>query len=172
MSGRQIQVVPYDPQWVVTFAQEQQRLLACIGSNALRIDHIGSTSVPGLIAKPVIDMLVEVTDLDALDQSTPALQALGYEARGEYGIPGRRYFCKGGAQRTHHLHAYARGDNHLLRHRRFRDYLIAHPKVMAEYAQVKHAAVLQSNGRSSLYQALKEDFIARHEALSLAWHGS
>ncbi|ELQ6263115.1 GrpB family protein [Cronobacter malonaticus] len=168
MAGRQIMLEPYNPAWTAQFAEEEKRVREALGDVALAVHHIGSTSVPGLAAKPVIDMLVEVLSLDALDACNAAMQALGYTPRGEYGIPGRRYFIKGEAVRTHHIHAFVAASDHVTRHLAFRDYLRRHDDVMQEYAQIKFAAARDSSFQSDIYSELKNDFIARVEQQALA----
>lgn len=98
------------------------------------IHHIGSTSVPGLMAKPVIDILVEVGTINVVDSYNEAMKKqIGYLPKGENGIPNRRYFSKGGDNRTHQVHVYQQGDEKIASHLMFRDYLITHPKVASEY---------------------------------------
>lgn len=96
MTSNRVDVVPYDPSWPKRFQEESDRIREAIGHVGIRpgfvIEHIGSTSVPDLAAKPVLDLLAVTPTLDDLERATPALQRLGYEARGEYGIAGRRYF--------------------------------------------------------------------------------
>jgi GrpB-like predicted nucleotidyltransferase (UPF0157 family) len=99
---RTIEVVAYDPSWPGVFEIEREVLSRVLGELAVEIHHIGSTAVPGLVAKPIIDILVEVHDMAALDRLNPAMEAIGYDCMGEYGIPGRRYYRKGGDHRTHH----------------------------------------------------------------------
>ncbi|XDK22198.1 Hypothetical protein ABZS17I87_02528 [Kosakonia cowanii] len=89
-------MVPYDEKWPELFNAESFLIKRLLGEVAKDIHHIGSTSVPGLSAKPVIDVLVEVSDINELDQCTPAMVNAGYVARGENGIAGRRYFIKEG----------------------------------------------------------------------------
>ena len=101
-----VRVADYDPKWPEMFEAEAALVREIIGDNLITIFHIGSTAVPGLKAKPVIDMLPVVRDVEALDGLTREFAAAGYEAMGEFGLPGRRYFRKGGANRTHQLHAY------------------------------------------------------------------
>jgi GrpB-like predicted nucleotidyltransferase (UPF0157 family) len=106
--------------------------------------------VHGIVAKPIIDVLVEVESLRRLDQETPALEAIGYEAKGEYGIPRRRYFRKDDARgvRTHQLHAFEKQSGHIARHLAFRDYMIAHPDEAQTYATLKqrwHTSTLKTS---------------------------
>ncbi|EKK7719858.1 GrpB family protein [Cronobacter sakazakii] len=168
MAGRQIMLEPYNPAWPAQFAEEEKRVREVLGDVALAVHHIGSTSVPGLAAKPVIDMLIEVSGLSALDGCNAVMQALGYTPRGEHGIPGRRYFIKGHAVRTHHIHAFVAGNHHVTRHLAFRDYLRRHDDVMQEYAQIKLTAARDSGFQSDVYSELKNEFIARVEQQALA----
>ena len=107
----------------------------------MAIHHIGSTAIPGIYAKPVIDMLAVVSDIAAVDSYAAAMEALGYEAMGEFGIPGRRYFRRDDANgvRTHQVHAFASGSRDVERHLAFRDFMRAHPDLAREYGELKRA---------------------------------
>ena len=94
LDKRAIEIVPFSPLWAGMFVHEQNALANILGPDA-HIHHIGSTAVWGLAAKPIIDILVEVPCVERLDSQTTAFRELGYEPRGENGIPGRRYFVKG-----------------------------------------------------------------------------
>lgn len=163
-----VQIVPYNPRWPALFEHEAALLRQTLDEVAVGIHHIGSTSVPGLVAKPIIDILLEVTQLDALDALTPAMQAIGYEARGEFGLPGRRYFPKGGIDRTHQVHAYATGNASLARHLAFRDYLRAHPDTAQEYGELKQVVARACEGDLERYCEGKDACVKRIEALALA----
>jgi GrpB-like predicted nucleotidyltransferase (UPF0157 family) len=157
-------VVPHDPRWAARYAETAARLAAALAPVPITLHHIGSTAVPGIMAKPIIDMLGEVASLDALDAASPRLVAIGFEAMGEYGIPGRRYFrLNEGGVRSHHLHFFATGAPPIARHLAFRDYLIAHPDVAAAYSALK--AGLPAAG----YQEAKDPFITTTLADALAW---
>lgn len=93
---RTVVIVPYDDKWPEMFEIESLLIKTLLGAVAVSVHHIGSTSVPGLSAKPIIDILVEVTDINELDAYNLAMVSAGYIPRGENGIPGRRYFIKGG----------------------------------------------------------------------------
>ncbi|MFJ5318931.1 GrpB family protein [Pectobacterium versatile] len=164
MGKRTIAVVDYDPHWVTNYATEASAIAQALGDVAVRIHHIGSTAVPGLPAKPVIDMLLEVVSLSDLDRLDHVMVDLGYRPRGENGLAGRRYYTKGGDARTHHLHAFVVGDEPIQRHLAFRDYLRVNPDVCAEYAAIKRAAALACDNDAVVYSQLKNDFIATHEA--------
>ncbi len=92
---RSIVVVAYSPEWPNRFAAEAQRLRDILAPTLIDIQHIGSTSVPGLASKPIIDMLAVVRELRQLDDQNDAMMALGYEPMDEFGIAGRRFFAKG-----------------------------------------------------------------------------
>ncbi|MEH0835386.1 GrpB family protein [Pectobacterium cacticida] len=164
---RQLTIVPYDEQWPGLFEAESVLLQITLGQVISRIHHVGSTAVPGLAAKPVIDILLEVIDLNALDELNAAMEYAGYIARGENGIPNRRYFTKGGDQRTHHVHAFVVGDTQIVTHLAFRDYLIKNKKVAEQYAEIKCSAAQESENDTHRYSDLKTDFIKHHLQLAL-----
>lgn len=133
-------IVSHDPRWAAVFRTESRSLADALGPSRVELHHIGSTAVPGLVAKPTVDILLVAPDLDAIDAGAAALQALGYEARGAYGVERRRYFARldqTGAVRGFHVHGFARGDPHVTRHLRFRDVLIARPDIAEAYAALK-----------------------------------
>ncbi|WP_281556047.1 GrpB family protein [Thalassomonas sp. RHCl1] len=170
MKKRVLEVVDYDPAWLKLFADEQILLAQSLGDVAIDIHHIGSTSVAGLAAKPVIDILMEVIDLEALDGKNQQMQSLDYEVKGENGIAGRRYFQKGGNARSHHLHAFKKGDEALTRHLAFRDYLRVHPQVAQQYGELKQGLIRAGHNSSEPYMQGKNDFIQHHEKLALNWY--
>ena len=172
MSQRIINVVDYDPNWTCFFETEKMLLAHAIGRNAVRIEHIGSTAVIGLAAKPVIDILVEVTSLIDLDVSSKGIAALGFIVKGENGISGRRYFQKGGNRRSHHVHAFQTGDLNLIRHRAFKEYFIAHPILSSEYGEINKEAMLNCGDNINVYMALKNEFIKKYEKLAVEWFNS
>lgn len=166
-----IEVVPHDAAWSAAFADECVRLTAVMAHPEVRIEHMGSTSVPGLAAKPVIDILVGVLSLELVDSRTVGLVGLGYEAKGEYGLPGRRYFRKSAldGQRTHHLHAYLTTSPDFRRHLVFRDYLRSHPDRAAEYGALKVQIAGEGVAQRSDYSAAEADFVAALERDALSW---
>ena len=131
-------VKEYDIAWESEFKAEAARLKSVLGGNCAHIHHIGSTSVPGLAAKPIIDIMPVLYDLSAADGLAAEFERLGYEYLGEFGIPGRRYMRKGGDERTHQVHMFCISDSYnIYRHLAFRDYLRAHPDVRDAYAALK-----------------------------------
>ena len=158
---------PYDPLWPVQFRQEAARLLPLFEPLLGTIYHIGSTSVPGLLAKPTIDILIEVTDIFKVDALNAAMVDLGYEARGEYGIPGRRFFvCSERGLRQFHVHTYGTGNPEIQRHVGFRDYLVRHPEFAKRYADLKEELALRFVLDRVAYTENKSSFI--HEVDRLA----
>lgn len=167
MSLRTVEVVPYDPRWPLLFEDEAALLHHTLGDVAVQVHHIGSTAVPGLAAKAIIDILLEVTSLEALDALNEAMRAIGYEARGELGIPRRRYFPKGDLDRTHQVHAFAAGDEHVIRHLAFRDYLRAHPETAREYGELKLAVARECDHDIERYCDGKDAYVKALEARAL-----
>jgi len=168
-----IHVVAPDPDWPANFQREAGLIVRELGRLVVAIHHIGSTSIPGIFAKPVIDILLEVADLDALDAISEGMRRLGYEGLGEFGIAGRRYFRRNDPSgvRTHQVHAFLQGDPHVHRHLAFRDYLIAHPDVAAAYSTLKRRLADRHPEDVEAYMDGKEPFIKEQLAKALAWTG-
>lgn len=167
---RDVIVVDYDPRWPVRFAGEAARLAPVLGDILVAIHHIGSTSIPGMAAKPIIDIMPVVRQIELVDPCNPAMQTLGYEARGEYGIAGRRYFVKGqGNDRSHHVHVFAADHPDVARHLNFRDFLIAHPDEAAAYASLKQALARQYPHDIEAYIAGKDGLIKEIDRRALVW---
>lgn len=163
----EVHIAPYDPQWPELFRRERDHLRACLPSELLgRIEHFGSTAVPGLAAKPIVDVLVEVTDLEATQaRIVPILEAQGYDyfwrpTSGDDGLPFYSWFIKRSDHgiRTHHVHMVEPHFPHwegLL----FRDHLIARPEVAEKYRALKmRLAVAHPNDREA-YTCGKTEFI-------------
>lgn len=169
--AKPVAVVPPDPLWRAQFVREARVVAQALGGLAHTLHHIGSTAIEGIHAKPVIDMLLLVPDLGALDARAAALQQAGYEAKGEYGIAQRRYFRKSTPQgvRTHHLHAFVAGNTGARRHLAFRDYMNAHPDAAQAYSELKRRLAERHPGDAAAYIAGKDAFVQRHEAAALAW---
>jgi GrpB-like predicted nucleotidyltransferase (UPF0157 family) len=166
---RDMSVVDYDPSWPEAYEAETGRIRRILGGEIVRAHHIGSTAVPGLAAKPVIDILLEVRDVARLDKLDEPMRSIGYEPRGELGIPGRRYYPKGGDKRTHHVHAFVVGDPHIAEHLAFRDYLRTHPSAGADYAGVKRQAAAMHRHDPDGYVAFKQQIIGGILRDALAW---
>ena len=162
-------VVPYNPGWPVEFTVEANRIRSAVASVIVAVHHIGSTAIPGIFAKPVIDVLMEVNDVMALDRHTSALTDLGYEAMGEFGITGRRYFRKdsAGGVRTHQIHAFEAGSPAIERHLAFRNYMIAHPAIARSYSLLKRQLAASHPNDIEAYMDGKDSFIKEHETKAI-----
>lgn len=163
----QVDVVPYDPSWPELFEQEKRHLLSLFPSGRIvRIEHFGSTAVPGLAAKPIVDMLVEVRSLEETKaEMAPVLEALGYDyfwrpSFGDDGPPWYAWFIKRNAAggRTHHIHMVERDFEHWER-LLFRDYLIAHPETASAYQILKYRLARDHAQDRVAYTHEKTDFI-------------
>jgi GrpB-like predicted nucleotidyltransferase (UPF0157 family) len=155
-----VTVVDYDPQWPARFVEERARLAEALGDDAVLIEHIGSTSVPGLAAKPIIDIVVAARSFPLSAARIAAVEGLGYEHLGEYGIPGRAYFRRRSPRpRSHHVHVYAAGSDQIRDHLLFRDRLRGHHSEAASYAELKWALARRGLD-SAAFQTGKSHFIA------------
>ena len=156
----EVKIVAHNPKWAQYFRKEKQLLFKILGENVLDIRHIGSTSIPGLPAKPILDILAAVKTLAAVDTFTQDLNTIGYEDKGDGGVPGRRFFVKGSeAKRTHHLN-FCEMDGFFWRgHLAFRDYLELHPGIAKEYSALKRELADRFPNDRGAYTAGKEDFV-------------
>ena len=139
MITKHVVVLPYDEGWKQDFLKIKQELQDALGQLAIDIEHVGSTSVEGLSAKPIIDIDVVVEDNTVLKDAVAALERAGYEHEGDLGIPGREAFRYEGKEhlRTHHLYVCPKDSPELKRHVAFRDHLRCHPEAVKEYSRIK-----------------------------------
>jgi GrpB-like predicted nucleotidyltransferase (UPF0157 family) len=166
-----IRVVEHDPTWAAKYELEANRIANAVGAAFVRVHHIGSTAIPSTKAKPIIDVLLEVSSLAALDEKEAAMRALGYEVMGEFGIPGRRYFRLNDSDgtRTHQIHAFKAGSANVVRHLAFRDYMRAHPSIAYEYGELKARLALAHPDSMAAYMDGKDAFVKEHEARAIEW---
>jgi GrpB-like predicted nucleotidyltransferase (UPF0157 family) len=171
---RKVEVVPHDPRWRDAFEAEARRVAAALGENVSAIHHIGSTAIPGIYAKPIIDLLVEVGDLNGVDGRGSAMESLGYEVMGEYGIPGRRYFRKDDREgiRTHHVHVFEAGSAEAERHLAFRDYMLAHPADARSYSELKRKLAEEHPQSPDGYMDGKDAFVKEVDRRAKRWRAS
>ena len=161
----------YSDQWPAAFDQEKANLLALLGDELVAVHHIGSTSIPGLAAKPIIDLLPLVRRIEFLDEVAGRITQAGYRVWGEYGLKGRRYFTKdAGEYRTHNIHAYQVGDPAVERHLAFCAYLRSHEAARAEYEVIKRAAYAMHPADVDAYNGAKDQWIKRTQALAIDWY--
>jgi GrpB-like predicted nucleotidyltransferase (UPF0157 family) len=157
---RNIVVVRYDPLWAERFRSEAALIAGIFGEELLSIHHIGSSAILGMSAKPIIDIMPIVSNIQKVEALNSAMMRIGYQPLGEYGIAGRRFFVKGGdATRTHHVHSYQAGHPEVARHLDFRDYLADHPAEAQEYAELKAKLAGQYRNDIDGYMRGKDAFI-------------
>jgi len=169
---RVIRVVPYDPAWPERFAAERDLLAPVFAPLDPVIHHIGSTAVPGLAAKPIIDVMIEVRAIEEVDGLDPEMRAAGFTPMGEFGIPGRRYFLHGlgpEEERSGQVHVFAAGAEDVNRHLVFRDYLIDHPGEAEAYGRLKTALARRHPDDIQAYMAGKDGFIKERQRRALRW---
>ncbi len=156
-------IADYDPQWPVRYEEERERIVAAIGNYIDDIQHIGSTAVPGLAAKPIIDILVIVPSLEQVEQSVRPLEKLEYEYMGDSGIPGRHIFIKRQqGMRAYHL-LMSQADHYTAAQAMvFRDFLRLHPRDTQDYGELKKVLAEQygadregyTNGKTTFIEAM------------------
>jgi GrpB-like predicted nucleotidyltransferase (UPF0157 family) len=167
-----IRVVEYDPAWPEMAAAEIERIEAALGGVAVRVEHVGSTAVSGLAAKPVIDLQASVDALEPRARYVEPLERLGYLFAPDPESPDFHFFgLPAERPRTHHLHVCAVGSHHELRHLALRDYLRAHPDEAAEYAALKRDLVARHRRDRLAYIEGKDDYVTGLERRALAWAG-
>lgn len=157
-----VELAPYNSEWPQLFREEAAKLQAILKDNCVQIHHIGSTAIPGIYAKPIIDILPVVKDLALVDKLADEFEKLDYIVMGEYGIPGRRFYWKSKTKRSHHIHLFEQGSPEILRHVMFKDFLINHPDYAQAYSQIKQSLAkvffddIESyvNGKSSFVQMI------------------
>lgn len=166
-----VRLSEYDGNWVQMFNNEAIFLRGVFGEEIIKFEHFGSTSVPGIKAKPVIDMMCFVKDIEKIDTFNDRMHSLGYDVAGEWGIEGRRLFRKGGENRTHHIHVYEQGNPHIQRHLILRDYLRTHPDEVERYTYLKEE-LAQKYDDTAFYSKAKKPFVKELEQRALNWYES
>ncbi len=162
-----VELRPYTPAWAEAAEREAARLTEALSDCLLVVHHIGSTAIPAIRAKPILDLLPVVRELTALDAARPRVEALGYAWWGEYGLPGRRYCTLDDVatgRRHVQLHCYEQGALAIERHVAFRDYLRSHPDVATAYELEKERCRALHPMDSHAYTECKTEWIRRIEA--------
>ena len=157
--GRRIIVSDYDPRWALQFEELRTHIWPHVAHLAVTIEHVGSTSVKGLAAKPVIDMDIVVSDEKKLALAIQALGSLGYAHRGELGVLGRHAFSQPATGLRHHLYVCLDGSLGLRNHTALRDFLRANPQSIAEYSALKRRLADAHGNDISAYVEGKTKFI-------------
>jgi len=158
MTQSAVRLVPYDVLWPREFEAEAARIEQACDELPIVLEHIGSTSVPGLSAKPIIDILAGVPANADRGPYIAALRQIGYEHRGTNGLPGREYFVRG-TPRSHHVHLVSRSSALWRDHLRFRDWLRTHPETAREYEILKRQLAITFADDRRQYTDAKGPFI-------------
>lgn len=153
-----VDIHPYDPEWPQRYAQESERLKKCLGDWLLDIQHIGSTAIPGMPSKPILDIAIGVRDFDEAFDTLPLMEELGYQFRGEQGVSRRHFFILG-RPRTHHVHMIEWESRGWKQRLGFRDYLVAHSDTAREYWELKQRLAKEFPRDIRSYSEGKEAFI-------------
>jgi GrpB-like predicted nucleotidyltransferase (UPF0157 family) len=152
-------IVDYDPNWPVFFEELRAPVVAVLGDLVVVVEHVGSTAVPGLAAKPIIDMDVVVPSVADMPEAIGRLAILGYVHRGDLGISGREAFASPPGKPGHHLYVCALGSEELRRHRLFRDHLLTHPDDATAYGALKKASAARFAEDRVAYTESKSHFV-------------
>jgi GrpB-like predicted nucleotidyltransferase (UPF0157 family) len=170
---RKTVIVPWNEKWLALFSIESSKLIEVFNNEALEIHHVGSTSVPQIgYAKPTIDILVVVSDINKIDLYNSRMELLEYKPKGENGISGRRYFTKGDLQRTHHVHIYEVGNPNAKAHLDFKVYMISHPDEARAYGELKVKLAKMYPEDVRHYQQGKESFVNELMNKANSWAGN
>ena len=163
-------VTEYSPDWKVKFEREAEIIKNILKDNLISIHHIGSTSVEGLKAKPIIDIMPVVAEIGKVDCLAGEFERVGYEYLGEFGIPGRRYLRKGGDERTHQIHIFEACNSAAIeRHLALRDYLRTHKEAADEYGRLKERLAKTFPYDIEAYCDGKGEFVKDLERTALEW---
>lgn len=159
----QVIIVDYNPQWPHMYEQEKSRIQDAIGEYLIDIQHVGSTAIPGLSAKPIIDIMPVIRNISLVEQCVKPLEALDYLYKGELGIPGRHYFSKpidsSQTGRLYHLHMVEKGHDQWAMYQLFREYMLLHPESVREYDTLKRELAIQYGSDRAAYTEAKAPFI-------------
>lgn len=171
--AQHIVVKEYNQNYPLKFEEEKKLLIPLLKESLVEIFHIGSTAVPGLKSKPIIDIMISVNSLEEVDKKQREFENIGYEYLGEFGIKGRRYLRKGGDERTHQIHIFHKDDQeNLVRHLAVRDYLNAHKNIADEYGKLKINLALKYPYDIDGYCDGKEEFVRLLEQDAFKWYNS
>lgn len=160
LNRKSVELAAHRKEWKALYEQEEKLLRRAFGELLMGVEHIGSTAIAQIVAKPIIDIMVGVRDLAEVESRLSPLAAIGYEYRGESGIVGRRYFRKGTpAVSTHHLSATEYGGNLWRKHLLFRDYLREHREAAGRYDELKKELATKFKNNREAYTDAKTEFV-------------
>jgi GrpB-like predicted nucleotidyltransferase (UPF0157 family) len=167
-----VELHPHSPDWSAMALQESELLRKVLGGILITVHHIGSTSIPGIVAKPIVDLIPVVTELHSLDRKLLRMEAIGYECLGEFGLPGRRYCRRNDrltGKRAYQLHCYAADSPEIDHHLAFANHLRTNPALAREYKAEKIRAAALHPDDTHGYSDAKSDRIRRVEQEALQW---
>lgn len=155
-----VELAEFDSNWTLEYEKEKELLSKVLGEKAIEIHHVGSTSIKGLKAKPVIDILVVIEDLNKIEEIEDLLKEYDYSNRGHQGVEDRYFFAKGPEDsRTHYIHFVEKNNNTYYNLVYFKRYLLDHPESIDEYCELKQDLALKYPEERSKYTAGKNEFI-------------
>lgn len=165
-----IRIVEHDPAWALEAERELRRIAAAVGDAAVRVEHVGSTAVPGLAAKPILDLQLSVDALEPRARYVVPLEGLGYLFAPAPESPDHHFFGRPPERpRTHHVHVCAAGSGHERRHLAVRDFLRAHPEEAAAYGALKREVAARHPEDRLAYIAGKEAYVVALEGRAVRW---
>lgn len=166
-----VPILPYDPGWTEAFDAEIKQIREALGSVAIDFHHIGSTSIPGMIARPIIDILGVVSSFSLTDPRGNEMRRLGYEVLGEFGMDDRRYYRKISkpGSLSYHMHVYVEGSDQIEKHLAVRDYLIEHSELTNSFVELKKGLIANPNLSLNEYLNGKARFTNQVERNALRW---
>lgn len=154
-----VELHSYNSEWQLLFEEEKKELLSLLQKYIIGIEHIGSTAIPGLISKPIIDIMLGLKKYSDSEKCIIKLGNIGYKCFGECGRPGRLFFIKGGIKSTHHLHLVEYGSIYWRENILFRNYLRRHKNVANEYASIKKELAKRYKNNRDAYRFYKSLFV-------------
>lgn len=153
-----VRLAPHDPRWNTLYLEEKEKLVGLWKDKALDIQHVGSTSIPNILAKPILDIVIGVEDLSASDAMQPAMAGIGYDYPRDVGIPADLIYGKG-TPRTHLVHVVVLNSSQWHQYIVFRDTLCAHPSIAAAYEKLKRELAQMYGDDRAKYTEAKGDFV-------------
>lgn len=160
LQRKKVELFSYNPAWKKLYQEEAKILRSVIGKYILDIQHVGSTSIPGAKAKPIIDIAIGVENLKKAEKCVKPLTNLGYEYKYNAGVRGRRFFAKGSEKnRTHYIHIIKLNGRQWKNYTLFRDYLKKHKRTVKEYNELKEKLAKKYKNDRYTYTAKKDSFI-------------
>ena len=168
---RKYSIETYDPQWVIQFENIKRTIEKVFGSKALDVQHVGSTSIPGMKSKPLIDVLVIVKDMESFTSEKAKMQRLGYEWGENYIEPNSLLFFKTihGDQKIENIHVLTEGSSKTVQFVSTRDYMRTHPERALEYSNLKEHLKQEFPDDYTAYRAGKQTFLEETERLTKEW---